>query len=86
MEAFAAGRGNNNAISKSNNKKRIATRKNRKEKGSRAEFSGSNPHSYGEVFSLSLARFGKTWAAAAKTTATITVIKKIKIIGVITYI
>ena len=42
---FAAGRGKRRAISRSNNKNSIATRKNRKEKGSRADFNGSNPHS-----------------------------------------
>ena len=41
----APGRGNRSAISRSNNKNNIATRKNRKEKGRRAEFKGSNPHS-----------------------------------------
>jgi len=33
------------AISRSKIRKRIATRKNRKEKGSRADFMGSKPHS-----------------------------------------
>ena len=37
--------GNKRAISKSKIRKRIATRKNRKEKGRRADFIGSNPHS-----------------------------------------
>jgi len=47
------GRGRRSAISRSNKRKRIATRKKRSEKGSRAEPSGSNPHSYGESFSES---------------------------------
>jgi hypothetical protein len=38
----------------SNTIKMMARRKNRREKGSRAEFFGSNPHSNGEVFSRSL--------------------------------
>jgi len=42
---LAAGRGNNSAISRSNSKNKIATRKNRKENGRRADLSGSNPHS-----------------------------------------
>uniref|UniRef100_A0A2K6MB51 Cadherin-4 n=1 Tax=Rhinopithecus bieti TaxID=61621 RepID=A0A2K6MB51_RHIBE len=41
----AHGRGNSRAISKSNNRKVIVTRKNFMEKGMRAEFSESNPHS-----------------------------------------
>lgn len=45
------GNGNNKAISKSNRRNRIATKKNRKENGMRADFRGSNPHSYGEDFS-----------------------------------
>lgn len=42
---LAAGSGNNSAISRSNSRNSIATRKNRKENGRRADFSGSNPHS-----------------------------------------
>lgn len=41
----AQGRGRSKAISKSNRRKVIATRKNFIEKGSRAEPMGSNPHS-----------------------------------------
>ena len=37
----------------------MATRKNRIEKGSRAEPNGSNPHSYGESFSMS----GSIWGS-----------------------
>lgn len=39
------GRGSRRAISKSNRRKRMATRKNRREKGRRAVPSGSKPHS-----------------------------------------
>lgn len=39
------GRGSKRAISRSNRRKRIATRKNRSEKGSRADPRGSKPHS-----------------------------------------
>ena len=39
------GRGRRRAISRSNRRNRIATRKNRREKGRRAEPSGSKPHS-----------------------------------------
>lgn len=47
----AHGRGNRSAISKSNNKKVIATRKNFIENGRRADPMGSKPHSYGLDFS-----------------------------------
>lgn len=43
--SLAAGKGNSKAISKSKSRNNIATRKNRKEKGSRADFRGSKPHS-----------------------------------------
>lgn len=46
-----------NAISTSKIKKIIAIKKNRKEKGKRAEFIGSNPHSKGEDFSRSITAF-----------------------------
>ena len=39
------GRGSRRAISRSKRRKRIATRKNRREKGRRAEPRGSKPHS-----------------------------------------
>lgn len=47
----AHGRGSRSAISRSNNKKVMATRKNFIEKGRRADPMGSNPHSYGLDFS-----------------------------------
>lgn len=49
----AHGSGRSRAISRSNSRNRIATRKNRIENGSRADPSGSNPHSYGDSFSES---------------------------------
>lgn len=49
---IAHGRGRRSAISRSNSKKVIATKKNFIEKGSRAELIGSNPHSYGLAFSV----------------------------------
>lgn len=45
------------AISTSKIKKIMAIKKNRKEKGRRAEFIGSNPHSKGEDFSRSITAF-----------------------------
>lgn len=62
---WAVGKGNRSAISKSNRRNNIATKKNRKEKGSRADFSGSKPHSYGEFFSLSPLRLGRICPATA---------------------
>lgn len=59
-----AGKGKSRAISRSKRRKRIATRKNRKENGIRADFNGSNPHSYGEDFSEFVFRWGKMCAAA----------------------
>lgn len=44
-DKVAAGSGKSSAISRSNSKNSIATRKNRKENGSRADFKGSKPHS-----------------------------------------
>lgn len=41
----AQGDGSNSAISRSNRRNKIATRKNRIENGKRAEPRGSNPHS-----------------------------------------
>jgi len=46
-----------NAISTSKIKKIIAIKKNRKEKGSREEDLGSNPHSNGDLFSRSIKDF-----------------------------
>lgn len=47
----AHGRGRSRAISRSNSRNVIATRKNFIEKGRRADPMGSNPHSYGLAFS-----------------------------------
>lgn len=47
----AHGSGNRSAISRSKRRNVMATRKNFMEKGKRADPMGSNPHSYGLVFS-----------------------------------
>lgn len=47
----AHGSGKSSAISRSNRRNVMATRKNFIEKGRRADPIGSNPHSYGLVFS-----------------------------------
>lgn len=49
---MAHGIGSKSAISRSNSRKVIATRKNFIENGKRAELIGSNPHSYGFAFSV----------------------------------
>jgi hypothetical protein len=51
---ISSGIGISSTISISNTIKIIANRKNRKEKGTRALWLGSNPHSNGEDFSRSL--------------------------------
>ena len=48
---IAHGSGSRRAISRSNNRNVIATKKNFIENGRRAELVGSNPHSYGFAFS-----------------------------------
>lgn len=51
---MAAKAGKSRTISTSKIRKIIANKKNRSEKGSRADLIGSNPHSKGEFFSRSL--------------------------------
>jgi hypothetical protein len=58
------GMGSNRAISTSKIMKITAIKKNRDEKGSRAEFFGSNPHSNGELFSRSSLFFFDTNVAS----------------------
>lgn len=55
---MAHGRGSSNAISRSNSKNVMATRKNFMEKGRRADPIGSNPHSYGLDFSVYVFNWG----------------------------
>lgn len=52
IDCEAHGRGSSRAISRSNNKNVIATRKNFMENGKRADPKGSKPHSYGLAFSV----------------------------------
>lgn len=51
--SMVIGMGSRSAISTSKIMKITAIKKNRDEKGSRAEFFGSNPHSNGDLFSRS---------------------------------
>lgn len=62
----AHGAGSRRAISRSNRRNKIAIKKKRIEYGSRAEPSGSNPHSYGESFSVSGFKVGNQKLTAAK--------------------
>lgn len=58
------GAGRRRTISISNTRNKTASKKNRREKGSRAEDLGSKPHSKGEAFSRSIfARRERTNAA-----------------------
>lgn len=52
IDCEAHGSGRRRAISRSNSKNVMATRKNFMEKGKRADPSGSKPHSYGLAFSV----------------------------------
>lgn len=52
--------GKSNVISTSNTKKIMAIKKKCNEKGNRAEFFGSNPHSNGDLFSRSVKVFLET--------------------------
>ena len=79
--------GNSSAISTSKIKKITAIRKNRNEKGSRADLFGSNPHSNGDLFSRSSMFFFdnkdvKIITVVVITRATVAVI----VIVVITYL
>lgn len=61
------GAGNRRTISMSKTKKITASRKNRRENGSRAEEVGSNPHSKGDIFSRSCV---ERWARDQETRKT----------------
>lgn len=78
--------GKSSVISTSKIKKITAIKKNRREKGSRAEPLGSNPHSYGEFFSRSMmVFFAKTVAKIITKVEINAVIKKIYNIKKITF-
>lgn len=61
----AHGRGSSSAISRSNNRNVMATRKNFMEKGRRADPIGSKPHSYGLAFSAYTFSWGNQNAISA---------------------
>lgn len=62
-------RGRMSTISTSKIKKIMVIRKNRREKGARAFFTGSNPHSNGDSFSRSFVDFFPMIAAKAMSIA-----------------
>ncbi len=66
---IAQGRGSRRAISKSKRRKVMATRKNFMEKGRRADPMGSNPHSYGLVFSAYMFSWGSQRAMVMRSKA-----------------
>ena len=69
MADIAAKAGKRRTISTSKIRKIIASKKNRREKGSRADLIGSKPHSKGEFFSRSLrARLERTQPRPITTT------------------
>lgn len=73
-------KGRRSVISTSKIKKITAIKKNRKEKGSRADPLGSNPHSNGEFFSRSVIVFFAKTEDRAITIAEITKIKSVRTI------
>lgn len=75
----AHGSGSRSAISRSNSKKVIATRKNFIEKGRRAEPMGSKPHSYGLDFSAYTFICGSQNAIVTRSEASKVLIIKVKI-------
>ena len=76
---IAHGNGRSSAISRSNSRKVIATRKNFIENGSRAELMGSNPHSYGLAFSVYTLRCGSQKATEIRAIVRVMLISKISI-------
>ncbi|GHU53267.1 hypothetical protein FACS189496_4500 [Bacilli bacterium] len=76
------GIGSNSAISTSKIMKITATKKNRDENGSRAEFFGSNPHSKGDLFSRSSWVFFEISVAAVITMVEIVIVIAANVITV----
>lgn len=75
----AQGSGRRSAISRSKRRKVIATRKNFMEKGRRADPMGSNPHSYGLVFSEYTFNWGSQNAIVTSSVASNRLIKRVSI-------
>lgn len=79
VNCMAHGRGSSRAISRSNRRNVIATRKNFIENGSRADPKGSNPHSYGLDFSKYKYSCGNQKAIRTTTVASREFVKSIRI-------
>ena len=76
----AHGSGRRSAISRSNKRNVMATRKNFIEKGRRADPMGSNPHSYGLVFSEYAFSWGSQNAISTSREARVTFVSSVSII------
>lgn len=81
----AHGRGSNSAISKSNNRNVIATRKNFIEKGRRAEPIGSKPHSYGLAFSAYTFSWGSQNAISTNSADSVVLMSRAIIMFIISF-
>lgn len=76
----AHGRGRRRAISRSKRRNVMATRKNFIENGRRADPMGSNPHSYGLVFSEYAFSWGSQNAISTSREARVTFVNSVSII------
>ena len=76
----AHGRGRRRAISRSKRRNVMATRKNFIENGRRADPMGSNPHSYGLVFSEYVFSWGSQNAISTSREARVTFVNSVSII------
>lgn len=72
----AHGSGKSSAISRSNSRNVMATRKNFMEKGRRADPIGSNPHSYGLVFSEYTFSWGSQNAMVTSSVASVRLVMR----------
>lgn len=75
----AHGSGRSSAISRSNSRNVMAIRKNFIEKGRRADPMGSNPHSYGLVFSEYAFNWGSQNAIVTSSVANVRLVKRASI-------
>lgn len=75
----AQGSGRRSAISKSKRRNVMATRKNFMEKGRRADPIGSNPHSYGLVFSEYTFSWGSQNAMITSSVANVKLVRRASI-------
>lgn len=81
----AHGSGKRSAISRSNKMNLMATRKNFMEKGRRADPMGSNPHSYGLVFSEYTFSWGSQNAIMTSRVASVKLVRRASIRFIIVF-